>query len=74
MIPGLGCIVEQRRLGLARRGDGDEFLERLVRQIGPGDERVGFIDVSFVVLAVMKLESPRADMRLERIERVRKLW
>ena len=59
VVPGLRGVVKDRGLlGLPRRGE-DDLLERQIRERCAGNQLVQGVDISPVVLAVMKLQRPR---------------
>src|SRR6204780_1359537 len=70
VVPGLGGVVENRRLGAVLGGETDDLLQRFAGQGGARDQLVQRVDIGAVVLVVMKLESLGGDMRLERILRI----
>ena len=73
MIPGLGGIVEERRLVLLARRGAHDLLQALVREIGIGDQLIGLVHIGLVMLAMVEFQGGFADMGLERIERIGKL-
>ena len=63
MVPNLGGVVENARLGrLAGRGR-DDFPKRFAFKIGARNQLVRIVDVELVVFAVVKVEGFGADVR-----------
>ena len=70
MVPDLSCIVENARLGGVPRRFLDDRFKVQPGEIGSFKQLVGVVHVGFVVLVVVELQGPGADVGFQSILRI----